>query len=60
MRLCENENVYVYEASGDTMSELLKNLANAVPAVEEEGSYISVSTYLVDGEGYMATVYVHV
>lgn len=60
MRACTGENPKVYEATGDTMTDLLADLSRVVPSLEVPGTWINLTT-MWDGENeqYVATVYVH-
>ena len=60
MRACTGENVKVFEAKGDTLSELLAELALEVPKLEAPGSYINPSIYHdTETNQYVVTLYVH-
>ena len=57
MRHCYNENVEVYEVTAPTMSKLLARTAAGLKDIEDDSSYVNMTTYF-NGEEYVATVYV--
>ena len=60
MRACTGETVKVYKAVGDTMTDLLAELARAVPPLETPGTWVNLTVnWDSENEQYVSTVYVH-
>ena len=62
MRLCTGEAVDVYEAVGETFSDVMGQVAFQASELENdtenEGAWYNVTVQYYDGE-YTATLYVH-
>lgn len=58
MRHCHGESVEVYEATNQSLFEVMAEVATLVSTKEAEASYINVTTTFYEDE-YLATVYVH-
>lgn len=57
MRLCENENVTVFEEAGDDLATLLREAADLVEAQEHGWAGVVVGQSL--DYPYLVTVYLH-
>lgn len=59
MRYCHNENVTVYEASGENLSTLLEETAKVLDGLEDYTFANVVTGPSLDGYGYNVLLYVH-